>query len=182
VGGTAIAVRTFGNGAMPAFLGGFMRIRLTTPRIVLSTLAFAALTLGAACHNDDVTGANGALARVSVDAPDNGTSGQNFDIQVTAQAIGVQNIQNSVVTVTVPAPLTIVNVRSDDAQTSATTSGNTVTWTIGTLDSNTQSGLTITVMGTTATQMTGLVVTAQMTGNGINAGDAVATDTFNLNP
>ena len=159
-----------------------MRVRFPLSRIALSMAVFAALTLGAACHNNDVTGANGALARVSVDAPDSGTSGQNFNIQVTAQAVGVQNIQNSVVTVTVPAPLTIVNVTTDDPQTSTTVSGNTVTWTIGTLDSNSQSGLTITVMGTTSTPMTGLVVTAQMTGNGINAGDAVATDTFTLNP
>jgi hypothetical protein len=145
-------------------------------------VAFAALTLGAACHNNDVTGANGALARVAVDAPDSGTSGQNFNIQVTAQALGVQNIKNTVVTVTVPAPLSIVNVTTDDPQTTTSTSGNTVTWTIGTLDSNTQSELTLTVNGTTSTQMTGLVVSAQMVGSGINAGDAVATDTFNLNP
>jgi hypothetical protein len=144
--------------------------------------AFAALALGAGCHNNDVTGANGALARVSVNAPDNGTSGQNFDISVTAQAIGVQNIQNSVVTVTVPSQVQIVSVHSDDPQTTATVSGNTVTWTIGTLDSNTESVLTVTVKGTTTTQETGLTVTAQMTGSGIKAGDAVATDTFNLNP
>jgi hypothetical protein len=30
--------------------------------------------------------------------------------------------------------------------------------------------------------MTGLTVTAQMTGSGINPGDAVATDTVTLNP
>lgn len=151
-------------------------------RIAVSVLAFAALALGAACHNDDVTGANGALGRIAVDAPDNAQSGTNFDIHVTAQDIGVQNIQNGMVTVTVPSPLTIVSVQTDDPQTSASFSGNTVTWTIGTLDSNTQSELTVTVMGTTATQMTGLVVTAQMTATGINAGDAVATDTFTLNP
>jgi hypothetical protein len=159
-----------------------MRVRFPVSRIALSIAAFAALTLGAACHNNDVTGANGALARLSVDAPDSATSGQNFDVSVTAQAIGVQNIQNSVVTVTVPAPLQIVNVRSDDPQTTATFSGNTATWTIGTLDSNTESVLTVTVNGTTGTQMTGLTVSAQMTGNGINAGDAVATDTLTLNP
>jgi hypothetical protein len=57
-----------------------------------------------------------------------------------------------------------------------------VTWTIGNLDSNTQSGLTVTAVGTTATQMTGLSVSAQMTATGINAGDAVASDTLTLNP
>ena len=159
-----------------------MRVRLSVSKVAVSVLAFAVLTLLSACHNNDVTGANGALARVSVDAPDTATSGQNFDIHVTAQDIGVQNIQNSVVMVTLPSPLTIVAVHTDDPQTTTSTSGSTVTWTIGSLDSNTQSGLTITVMGTTAAQMTGLVVTAQMTGSGINPGDAVATDTFTLNP
>jgi len=159
-----------------------MQSRFPITRLAVSILAFAALAALTACNNDDVTGANGALGRISVDAPDNATSGQNFNIQVTAEAIGVQNIDNGMVTVTVPAPLTIVGVQSDDPQTSATFNGNTVTWTLGTLDSNTQSVLTITVNGTTASQMTGLVVSAQMTGNGINAGDAVATDTFNLNP
>ena len=159
-----------------------MQSRFPITRLAVPILAFAALATLTACNNDDVTGANGALGRISVDAPDNATSGQNFNIQVTAEAIGVQNIDNGMVTVTVPAPLTIVGVQSDDPQTSATFNGNTVTWTLGTLDSNTQSVLTITVNGTTASQMTGLVVSAQMTGNGINAGDAVATDTFNLNP
>ena len=160
-----------------------MRSRSFFPRLALTLVAVSALVLAAGCSNDDdVTGANGALARISVDAPDSGSSGQNFDIHVTAEAIGVQNIQNSVVTVTVPSPLTVVNVTSDDAQTTNSTSGNTVTWTIGTLDSNTQSGLTVTVNGTTASQMTGLVVSAQMIGDGIGAGDAVATDTLNLNP
>jgi hypothetical protein len=159
-----------------------MRTRFPVSRIALLLAAVAVLSLGAACHNNDVTGANGALANITVDAPDNGTSGQNFDIKVTATAIGVQNVRNTVVTVTVPAPLTIVSVRSDDAQTSATSSGNTATWTIGTLDSNTSSVLTVTVMGTTTTPMNGLVVTAQLTATGVNAGDAVATDTVNLNP
>jgi Domain of unknown function DUF11 len=163
--------------------GGSMRSRIPTIRIAVSILAFAALTLGVGCNNDDnVTGAPGSLARITVEAPDSGTSGQNFDIVVTAQALGVQNIENTVVTVTVPAPLTIVSVHTDDPQTTATSSGSGATWTIGTLDSNSQSVLTVTVNGTSASQMTGLVVTAQMTATGINAGDAVATDTFTLNP
>jgi len=159
-----------------------MRVRSLIPRIAVSVPVFSVLTLIAACHHDTITGANGALGRISVDAPDTATSGQNFDIHVTATAIGVQNIQNTAVTVTLPAPLTVVSVHTDDPQTTATFSGSSVTWTIGSLDSNTQSGLTVTAVGTTATQMTGLVVTAQMTGSGINPGDAVATDTMTLNP
>jgi len=151
-------------------------------RIAVPVLAIAALALVAGCHNSDVTGAVNALGRISVDSPDTATSGQNFDVHVTAQAIGVQNIRNTMVTVSVPAPLTVVSVHTDDPQTSATFSGNNVTWTIGTLDSNTESELTVTVNGTTAMQMTGLVFTAQMTATGINPGDAVATDTLTLNP
>jgi hypothetical protein len=159
-----------------------MRLRSLTPRIAVSVLGFSVLAVLAGCHNDDVTGANGALGRIAIDAPDTATSGQNFDVHVTATAIGVQNVQNTVVTVSLPAPLTVVSVHTDDPQTTATSTSNSVSWNIGSLDSNTQSGLTVTVVGTTATQMTGLAITAQMTATGINAGDAVATDTVTLNP
>ena len=159
-----------------------MRLRFFIPRIAVSVLSICVLAIIAGCHHDTITGANGALGNISVDAPDSATSGQNFDIHVTATAIGVQSIQNTVVTVNLPAPLTVVSVHTDDPQTTATSTSNSVTWTIGSLDSNTQSGLTVTAMGTTTTQMTGLAVTAQMTGSGINPGDAVATDTLTLNP
>src|SRR4051812_46465115 len=155
--------------------------RFSVLRIAASVVAFGALTLLSGCNNNDVTGAGGALARISVDAPDNATSGQNFDIRVTAQAIGVQNVQNGVVTITLPSPLTVVNLNAE-AGTTASFSGNVVTWNLATLDANTQSELTISAMGTTATQMTNLSVSAQLLANGINAGDAVATDTLTLNP
>ena len=67
-----------------------MRVRSSFFRMAVSLGVFAALAMVAGCHNDDVTGANGALARLTVDTPDNATTGQNFDIQVTAQNIGVQ--------------------------------------------------------------------------------------------
>jgi hypothetical protein len=158
-----------------------MRVRFSVSRIAVCVAAFAALTLLAGCNDNDVTGAGGSLARIAVDAPDNATSGQNFDIRVTAQAIGVENVQNGVVTITLPSPLTVVNLNAE-AGTTATFSGNVVTWNLGTLDANTESELTISAMGTTATQMTNLSVNAQLLGNGINAGDAVATDTLTLNP
>jgi len=158
-----------------------MRVRFSVPRIAACAAAFAALALLAGCNNNDVTGAGGALARIAVDAPDNATSGQNFDIRVTAQAIGVENIQNGIVTITLPSPLTVVNLNAE-AGTTATSSGNVVTWNLGTLDANTELELTISAMGTTATQMANLSVNAQLLGNGINAGDAVATDTLTLNP
>jgi hypothetical protein len=158
-----------------------MRVRSSVSRIAVCVAAFAALALLAGCNNNDVTGAGGALARIAVDAPDNATSGQNFDIRGTAQAIGVENVQNGIVTITLPSPLTVVNLNAE-AGTTATFSGNVVTWNLGTLDANTELELTISAMGTTATQMTNLSVNAQLLGNGINAGDAVATDTLTLNP
>jgi len=158
-----------------------MRVRFSVSRIAVFVVAVAALTLVAGCNNNDVTGAGGALARIAVDAPDNATSGQNFDIRVTAQAIGVQNVQNGVVTITLPAPLTVASLNAE-AGTTATFSGNVVTWNLGTLDANTESELTISAVGTTATQMTNLSVSAQLLANGVNAGDAVATDTLTLNP
>ena len=157
-----------------------MRARFSLSRVLASFLSFAALAVVAGCHNDDVTSANGALARLTIDVPDNATTGQSFDVHVTAQAIGVQNIQNGLVTVTLPSPLRVLSLNAESG-TSATFSGSTVTWNLGVLDSNSQSELTITAMGVTNTQ-TNLTVDAQMTATGINAGDAVATDTVTLNP
>jgi Domain of unknown function DUF11 len=157
-----------------------LRGRFALSRVLASVVAVAALTIVAGCHNSDVTGANGALARLTVDAPDNATTGQNFDIHVTAQNIGVENIQKGVVKVTLPSPLTVVTLNAESG-TTASFSSSTITWNLGVLDSNTQSELTITTMGVTPTQ-TNLTVNAQMTATGINAGDAVASDTVTLNP
>src|SRR3954470_15043427 len=93
--------------------GGPMRVRFPVSRVLVSLLAVAFLAVVAGCHNNDVTGANGALARLTVDAPDNATTSQNFDIHVTAQDIGVQNIQNGVVTLTLPSPLTVVSLNAE---------------------------------------------------------------------
>jgi len=157
-----------------------LRARFSLSRVLASFLSFAALAVVAGCHNDDVTSASGALARLTIAVPDNATTGQSFDVHVTAQAIGVQNIQNGVVTVTLPSPLSVLSL-SAESGTSATFSGSTVTWNLGVLDSNSQSQLTITAIGVTTTQ-TNLTVSAQMTATGINAGDAVANDTVTLNP
>ena len=141
-----------------------MRVRrFLVSRIAASVVALAALTLLSGCNDNDVTGAGGALARINVDAPDNATSGRELDIRVTAQAIGVENVQNGVVTITLPSPLTVVNLNAESG-TTATFSGNVVTWNLATLDANTESELTISAMGTTTTQMTNLSVSAAAAG------------------
>ena len=150
--------------------------RFAAPAILLAGLAVA-------CHNSDTAAGNGALGRVSVSAPDNVTSGQAFDVEIDALNIGVQGIHNGVVTVNVPAPL-VVNSVAPSGGTQATFSGGTVTWTLNTLDSNTQSTLHINATGTLPAGAAPMNVTIQasLVADGIRAGDAVATDTFQLNP
>jgi len=155
-------------------------------RIRVSLLALFALSLGGltACHNnDDVTGSGGALATLAVDAPDTVQSGVPFDMSVSTTAVGVQNVHNGVVTVTLPAPLQI-NTVTAEAGTSETHTGSTVTWTLNTLDSNTNSHLTINAVGSLPAGTTSTTLTAQasMVAQGINSGELVASDNFVLAP
>jgi len=138
------------------------------------------------CHdNNTVTAANQSLVRLTVDAPDTAKSGTQFGVQVRALNVGVAGIHNGHVTVTLPLPLTVLSV-SAPSGTSATfgngASGGTVDWNLGTLDSNTQDKIDITVMGvlgtTEATKK--VTVVAQMTADGIKPGDAVAQDDVTL--
>jgi hypothetical protein len=137
----------------------------------------------AACHHTDTTTAPGALANVTVTGPTTVTSGQNFDVDVAATAVGVNSVQNGMVTVTVPAPLTITSTNASSG-TSATVSGNTVTWNLGTLDSNSQSTLHVNVMGAlpAGSNAQSVVIQAQLTASGINAGDATSSTTVQINP
>ena len=99
----------------------------------------------AACNNDDVSGTGGALARLEMDMPDTVRSGVPFDAGASAAAVGVENVHDGIVTVTLPAPLRITDVTASPG-TSATFSNvglATVTWTLHTLDSNTRSTITI---------------------------------------
>ena len=139
-----------------------------------------------ACHdNSDTTTGNLSVARLTVDAPDTAKSGTNFGVEVRALNIGVAGIHNGHVTVTLPSPLTVISVQAP-SDTSATfsngASGGSVDWSLGTLDSNSQSKLEITTMGllrpTEATKR--LTVLATMTAQGINPGDAVAQDDVTL--
>ena len=139
-------------------------------------VAFLAASLAAvaACHhNNDVAGTGGALASLTVDAPDSAHSGANMDIAIRALNIGVSGVHNGHVDITLPAPLTVSAVDASPG-TSATFSNTTgggasVSWTLNTLDSNTQSTLHITSSATvTTTQM--VTVRATLTADGIRAG------------
>jgi len=140
-----------------------------------------------ACHDDnsDVTGANKSLVRLSVDAPDTAKSGNPFGIQIRALNIGIAGVHNCHIGVTIPSPLAVVSV-SAPSGTSATFSngaaGGRVEWDFGTLDSNSESKLDITVMGTLGPTDAAkkLTVVAQMTAQGINPGEAVAQDDVTL--
>ncbi|MET0619592.1 MAG: hypothetical protein ABW056_04900 [Thermoanaerobaculia bacterium] len=140
----------------------------------------------AACNNDDVSGTGGALARLEMDMPDTVRSGVPFDAGASAAAVGVENVHDGVVTVTLPAPLRITDVTASPG-TSATFSNvglATVTWTLRTLDSNTRSTITIYAAGTLPPGAGEQLLTAQaaMVADGISLGELVANDSFVLAP
>ena len=157
-------------------------------RGVLVSLFVASLGLLAACNgNNDVTGTGAALVRLNVDAPDSAVSDHSFNVNLTAQNVGVTSVLNGVVTVTLPSPLTVSSVNAGGG-TSATFansgSGATVTWTLNTLGANSSSTLTIQTMGTLASGAANLpiAIQAQLTADGINPGESVATDSVTLTP
>lgn len=156
---------------------------MTLPGISRVVLVAAFAGSLAACHHSDTTTAPGSLANVTVTGPNSVTSGQNFDVDVAATAVGINNVQNGMVTVTVPAPLTILSTNASSG-TSATVSGNIVTWNIGTLDSNSQSTLHVNLMGTlpAGSNAQSVAIQAQLTATGINPGDATASTTVQINP
>ena len=160
---------------------------MVIPRTLSLLLGFAVVAVFAAgCNNDDsVTSANLSVVHVSLDAPATAKSGDSFGVQARAQNAGLAGVHNGRMTITLPAPLTVVSV-SAPSGTSATFSngaaGGTVSWDMGTLDSNSQSKLDITVMGLLApTEATKKVtILASMTATDINSGDATAQDDVTL--
>ncbi len=149
-------------------------------RFALPGILVAGLT---ACKGTDTTTAPGALANVTVNAPSTVNSGQSFTIDLAATAVGVNNVQNGMVTMALPSPLTATAVDASSG-TSATFSGGNVTWTLGTLDANSQSTLHVTVTGSLAPGSAAQTLTIQavLTANGISAGQATAQANVQLNP
>ncbi len=146
----------------------------------------AALLLGlsgAACR-DDTTTAPGALANVTFSAPDTAHSGQSVQVDVAAAAVGINNVHNGRVDVTLPDPLRVDSVEtSDGTATFSNGSGATVVWMLGSLDSNSQSRLHIHLTGTLpGSAPMSLTLRASLTADGVRAGDAVAEHTLQLVP
>jgi hypothetical protein len=139
----------------------------------------------AGCNDDgdDVTGSRGSLAAVEVEAPGTAQSGVEFGVDLAAANIGVSNIRNGRVEVTLDAPLFVLSVDPSSGTTAAVV-GNRITWDLGTLDANTRSRLTARVRGTLSPGEGSRMATiqAELTGQGVSAGDAVATDTVTINP
>jgi hypothetical protein len=150
-------------------------------------LAVALLLLGSSvgCNDDenDVTGSGGSLATLNVDAPSSARSGEDFNVEINAVNVGVSNIRNGHVTVTFDAPLVARSVEASPG-TTATVSGNSVIWDLGTLDSNTRSHIDVRVVGMLASgeASRSATIRAQLTAQGISAGDAVASDTVTIMP
>jgi hypothetical protein len=148
-------------------------------------LAMAVLLLGfsVGCDDDenDVTGSGGSLATLNVDAPSSVRSGEDFGVEINAVNVGVSNIRNGHVTVTFDAPLVARSVEASPG-TTATVSGNSVIWDLGTLDSNTRSHIDVRAVGilSPAEPSRTATVRAQLTAQGISAGDAVASDTVTV--
>ncbi len=153
-------------------------------RIVLPAALLAAVV--ACSKSSDVTGANAALGRVAVSAPDSAVSGTSFRVDVSALNVGVQGIHNGMVQVTLPGPLTVSAVDASPGTSATFTggSGGSVTWTLNTLDANTQSTLHITTAGTLPAGSAAMTVRIQasMTADGINPGDATAFKDVQLTP
>lgn len=136
-----------------------------------------------ACKGSDTTTSPGSLANVTINGPASAASGQSFSLDLAATAVGVNNVQNAQVSVTVPSPF-VVNSVTASSGTNATSSGGAVIWTLGTLDSNSQSTLHVNVTGTLPAGSAAQTVTfqAQLIATGINPGDAVASTSVQLTP
>ncbi len=161
---------------------------MKSPRFLRILLPAALLAGAVACSDStDVTGSNGALGRLEVRAPDTATSGTPFNVDLNATNVGVQGIHNGFVTVALPVPLNVNSVEPSPGTQAAFSNsggGSSVSWTLNTLDSQTQSTLRI---NTTGLLLPGqpaqtLRVQGSMTADGIAAGDAVAFKDVQLMP
>lgn len=153
------------------------RIRLLPVLLLLGSIA---------CKDTDTATAPGALASVRVNAPESVRSGESFTIDVDALAIGINNVRNGRVSVTLPAPLSVTSVEasSKTAATFSNGTGATVIWNLNTLDSNSQSRLHIHAIGLlpAGSGPRTLTVRGSLTADGVREGDAVGEDRVRLDP
>ncbi len=156
------------------------RSLLLRPAVLVLTLVGMA---GCNDSGDDVTSSRGSLAAVEVEAPGTVQSGVEFGVDLSAANVGISNIRNSRVDVTFDTPLTPLSV-DPSSGTTATIAGNRIVWDLGTLDANTRSRLAVRARGTLAAGQSSRTarIHAQLTGQGISAGDAVATDDVTITP
>jgi hypothetical protein len=151
----------------------------------IAALAAVFALLAVACNDDnsDVTGSRGALAAINVDAPSFAQSGVEFGVDIDATNVGINNIRDGRVAVTFESPLTARSVEASSG-TSASITANQVSWDLGTLDSNSQSRLHVRVLATLSPgeSSRSARIRAELTGQGISAGDAVATDFVTITP
>lgn len=150
--------------------------------------ALLVLVLGlVACDDDDITGTGQSLARVEFDAPDAAKTGTTFSIDIRALNVGLSNVRNGRVEVTLGAPLGILSLDASPGTTATFSNGafgGRITWDLGTLDSNSQSRLTVQTIGVLAPSEGSrtAALEASLTGEGIAAGEAVARDSVTINP
>lgn len=156
--------------------------RRATFGFLSATVLLGALT-APACRKDTTT-APGAIANVTFEAPDSAHSGESILVDVRAVNVGINNVHSTRVEVTLPAPLRVDSVEaSDGSATFSNGAGATVTWMLGSLDSNSQSRLHIHVTGTLpSVAAMSLTLRASLTADGIRDGDAVASKNLLLMP
>ncbi|HEX9148131.1 MAG TPA: hypothetical protein VF958_03130 [Thermoanaerobaculia bacterium] len=154
-------------------------------KFAIAAVAVAILTSAAACQNDnnDVAGSRGSLAVLNVDAPSFAQSGVEFGVEISATSVGVSNVLDGHVVITFEAPL-IPRSLDASAGTSASISSSSVTWDLGTLDSNTRSRLQVRTIATLASgeASRSARIRAELTARGITSGEAVATDFVTVTP
>lgn len=143
------------------------------------------LALGSwACGDDnDVAGTRGALAALNVDAPSFAQSGVEFGVAIDAANVGVSNVREGRVEITFESPLAPVSA-SPSTGTTASVSGDRVTWNLETLDANSRSTLQVRVVGhlPAGQASRSARIRAELTAIGISAGEAVATDFVTVTP
>lgn len=159
---------------------------LTMKRVALLRVAVVlplALATSACDDDNDVAGTRGALAVLNVDAPSFAQSGVEFQVEIDAANVGVSNVREGRVEITFESPLTAVSATASSG-TTATVSGDRVTWNLQTLDANTRSTLQVRVVAQLPAGQASRSarIRAELTAIGISAGEAVATDFVTVTP